>query len=54
MVKVRAAAGEFDLAVTPFASDPSLVVATVDTPDTDAYLAAQCPDLANSGVGDAV
>ena len=52
--KVGAAAAAFDLAVTPFAADPSLAVDAVDTPATDAYLAEHCPDLANSGVGDAV
>ena len=49
-----AAATAFGAAVTPFASDPSLVVDSVDTPLTDAYLAAHCPDVASSGVGDAL
>jgi len=53
-VKVDAAARAFDVAVTPFADDPSLVVDSVAAPATDAYLAARCPDLAASGVGDAV
>jgi hypothetical protein len=52
--KVDAAATAFDSDVTPFAQDPSLVVDAVDTPLTDAYLAAHCPDLAASGVGDAL
>jgi hypothetical protein len=52
--KLDAAATAFDKAMTPFAQDPSLVVDAVDTPLTDAYLVAHCPDLASSGVGDAV
>lgn len=52
--KVDAAVAAFDAAITPFVSDPSLVLDGVDTPATDAYLAVQCPDLASSGVGDAV
>ena len=52
--KLDAAAIAFDSDVTPFAQDPSLVVDAVDTPLTDAYLAAHCPDLAASGVGDAL
>jgi len=51
---VRTAADRFDAALTPFASDPSLNVSAVEAPLTDAYLAEQCPDLASSGVGDAV
>ncbi len=51
---VDAAAAAFDAAVTPFADDPSLVVESVKTPQTDAYLSATCPDLASSGVGDAI
>jgi len=51
---VRSVAQRFDAAVTPFAQDPSLDVSSVQTPLTDAYLAQQCPDLASSGVGDAV
>jgi hypothetical protein len=49
-----AAALAYDSAVTPFAQDPSLVVDGVDTPATDAYLVTHCPDLASSGVGDAL
>jgi hypothetical protein len=52
--KVEVAATAFDKAVTPFAQDPSLVVDTVATPLTDTYLAAHCPDLVSSGVGDAL
>ncbi|MDP9464888.1 MAG: hypothetical protein M3P52_09705 [Actinomycetota bacterium] len=52
--KLDAAARAYDTAVTPFAQDPSLVVDVVDTPATDAYLVAHCPDLASSGVGDAL
>ena len=52
--KVDAAAASFDAAVTPFAQDPSLAIYGVDTPLTDAYLVAHCPDLASSGVGDAL
>jgi hypothetical protein len=52
--KVDAAAETFDAAVTPFAQDPSLAVDGVVTPVTDAYLVAHCPDLASSGVGDAL
>lgn len=53
-IKVDAAAAAYDSAVTPFAQDPSLVVDGVDNPATDAYLAAHCPDLVSSGVGDAL
>ncbi len=53
-VKLEVAASAFDTAVTPYAQDPSLVVDGVATPATDAYLVAQCPDLASSGVGDAL
>lgn len=49
-----AAAAAYDGAVTPFAQDPSLVVDGVETPATDAYLVTHCPDLASSGVGDAL
>ena len=52
--KLDAATISYDSAVTPFAQDPSLVVEGVDAPLTDAYLAAHCPDLAASGVGDAL
>ncbi|MEY2581318.1 MAG: hypothetical protein QOE09_1167 [Ilumatobacteraceae bacterium] len=52
--KVDAAAIAFDSAVTPFAQDPSLVVDAIRAPLTGAYLAAHCPDLAASGVGDAL
>ena len=52
--KVDAAAAAYDTVVTPFAQDPSLVVDGVKTPLTDAYLAAHCPDLVSSGVGDAL
>ena len=52
--KVDAAAVAFDDAVTPFAHDPSLAIDGVVTPLTDAYLVAHCPDLASSGVGDAL
>jgi hypothetical protein len=52
--KIDAAAAAYDAAVTPFAQDPSLVIDGVAAPATDAYLVAQCPDLAASGVGDAL
>jgi hypothetical protein len=52
--KLDAAAAAYNTAVTPFAQDPSLVVDAVETPETDAYLVAHCPDLASSGVGDAI
>ncbi|HEX3090510.1 MAG TPA: hypothetical protein VHQ23_17785 [Ilumatobacteraceae bacterium] len=52
--KIDAAAVVFDQAVTPFAKDPSLAVEGIATPETDAYLVAHCPDLASSGVGDAL
>jgi hypothetical protein len=52
--KVDAAAVAFDEARTPFAHDPSLATDSVETPLTDAYLVAHCPDLASSGVGDAL
>lgn len=52
--KLDAATTVYDSAATPFAQDPSLVVEAVDAPLTDAYLAAHCPDLAASGVGDAL
>jgi hypothetical protein len=52
--KIDAAARAFDDAVTPFAQDPSLVITGIASPNTDAYLVAHCPDLASSGVGDAL
>ena len=52
--KLEVAARAFDSAVTPYAQDPSLVVDGVATPATDAYLVDHCPDLASSGVGDAL
>jgi hypothetical protein len=52
--KLAAAATSYDAQVTPFGQDPSLVVDSVDAPATDAYLAAHCPDLAASGVGDSL
>ncbi len=52
--KVDAAGRAYDASVTPFAQDPSLVVDGLSAPLTDAYLAAHCPDLAASGVGDAL
>jgi len=52
--KIDAAAAAYDRVVTPFAQDPSLVVDGVKMPLTVAYLAAHCPDLASSGVGDAI
>src|SRR4051794_25827630 len=52
--RLEAAAAAFDAAITPFASDPSLMVDSVESPLTDAYLAAHCPDVASSGVGDAL
>jgi hypothetical protein len=52
--KVDGAAVAFDEARTPFSNDPSLATDGVETPLTDAYLVAHCPDLASSGVGDAL
>jgi hypothetical protein len=52
--KLEVAARAFDSAVTPYAQDPSLVVDGVATPASDAYLVDHCPDLASSGVGDAL
>jgi hypothetical protein len=52
--RVDVAAAAFDSATTPFAQDPSLTTTDAATPATDAYLAAHCPDLATSGVGDAI
>lgn len=52
--KLAAAGSAYNVAFTPFAQDPSLVVDGVATPATDAYLGAHCPDLASSGVGDAL
>ena len=52
--KIDAAARAFDNDVTPFAEDPSLSVENVQTPATDEYLSTHCPDLASSGVGDAL
>ena len=52
--KVDAAAAAFDASATPFADDPSLIVESVEVPLTDAYLSVTCPDLASSGVGDAI
>lgn len=52
--KVDAAGRAFDAAATPYGDDPSLVVEGVAAPSTTAYLAAHCPDLAASGVGDAL
>jgi hypothetical protein len=52
--KIDAAAIAYDSVVTPFAQDPSLVVDGVKMPLTAAYLVAHCPDLASSGVGDAI
>jgi hypothetical protein len=52
--KIDGAAVAFDQAVTPFAHDPSLAIYGVETPATDAYLVEHCPDLASSGVGDAL
>lgn len=52
--KLDAAGRAYDTAVTPFAQDPSLVVDSVGTPATAAYLATKCPDLASSGIGDAL
>ena len=52
--KVDAAAVALDASATPFADDPSLIVESVESPLTDAYLSATCPDLASSGVGDAI
>ena len=52
--ELDAAATEYDKTVTPFAQDPSLVVDALDTSLTDAYVGARCPDLATSGIGDAL
>jgi hypothetical protein len=52
--KIDAAARAYDRAVTPYASDPSLLIRGVESPQTDAYLAGHCPELATSGVGDSL
>ena len=52
--KIDAAGRAFDSDVTPFADDPSLSVENVETPASDEYLSNHCPDLASSGVGDAL
>ena len=51
---VKAAALKLDAGSTPFGHDPSLDVHSVEVPLTKAYLARHCPDLASSGVGDAI
>jgi len=51
---VAVAVDRFDAALTSFAEDPSLDTSAVSTPLTDSYLAANCPDLASSGIGDPV
>ena len=52
--QLDAAATAYANAATPFAQDPGLVVDSVDASLTDAYVGARCPDLATSGVGDAL
>lgn len=52
--KVDAAAAAYNKVTTSFPQDPSLAVNDVKTPLTGAYLAAHCPDLSSSGVGDAI
>lgn len=52
--KIDAAGRAFDSDVTSFSEDPSLAVENVQTPSTDEYLSSHCPDLASSGVGDAL
>ena len=49
---VEAGATAFDVAVTPWGSDPSLTADLDQIPLTKAYLAAHCPDLASIGIGD--
>lgn len=49
-----AAARDYNAAVTPLVQDPSLSAAAVSAPTTSSYLAANCPDLAASGIGDAL
>jgi len=50
---VATAAVSLDAAASPFADDPSLRV-DVAAPITYQYLADHCPDLATSGIGDAL
>jgi hypothetical protein len=52
--RIVAAAASFGAAVPAFGDDPSLLVAGVDYPLTRAYLGSNCPDLAASGIGDAI
>lgn len=52
--RVDAGAAAFDAAVTPWAEDPSLTANLDDIPQTKAYLATHCPDLASIGIGDDV
>jgi hypothetical protein len=52
--QLDAAAVGYNAAVTPFARDPSLSAAPATAPLTTSYLAAHCPDLAASGIGDAL
>jgi hypothetical protein len=52
--RVDLAASAFLAAVPSLDDDPSLLVATVEYPATQAHLASACPDLAASGVGDAI
>ncbi len=53
-IHLEAAAGDYNAAVTPFSQDPSLSAAPAVAPSTSSYLASHCPDLAASGIGDAL
>ncbi len=48
------AADAFAADVTPYAQDPSLLRAAVETPATDAWLAQRCPEVLAVAGGDAV
>lgn len=50
--EVDAGATAFDAGVTPWGADPSLQANLDDIPETKAYLAAHCADLASIGLGD--
>jgi hypothetical protein len=52
--RLAVAAEAFAAAATRFDRDPSLVTDTSAVPATRAALARECPDLASSGLGDAI
>jgi hypothetical protein len=49
---IAATAASYIADVTAWTRDPSLDISAVQVPLTVAYLATQCPDLSNIGVGD--